>query len=66
VGIMQSKKLNPQRLPEIIEHLSMVVIDLPKKNLGYFADLQKNEVHQYKLYLSAYHKVCYGLWRPED
>lgn len=66
VGVMHEKKLNPQKLPEIIEHLSMIVIDLPKKNLGSFADLQKNEVHQYKLYLSAYHKVCYGLWRPED
>jgi len=66
VGVMQTKKLNPQKLPEIIEHLSLVVIDLPKKNLGSFADLQKNEVHQYKLYLSAYHKICYGLWRPED
>jgi hypothetical protein len=44
----------------------MVVIDLPKSNLGKYSDLQKNEVHQYKLYLSGYHKVCHGLWRPED
>ena len=63
---MHSKKLNPQKLSEIIENLSMVVIDLPKSNLGKYSDLQKNEVHQYKLYLSGYHKVCHGLWRPED
>ena len=44
---MHSKKLNPQKLSEIIENLSMVVIDLPKSNLGKYSDLQKNEVHQY-------------------
>ena len=66
VNVMLEKKLNPQKLGEIIEHLPMVVIDLDKKYLGDAADLQKNEVHQYKLYMSAYHKICYGLWRPED
>ena len=45
VEVMHNKKLNPQKLPEIIENLSMVVIDLPKSNLGKYSDLQKNEVH---------------------
>ncbi len=64
---MIEKKLNPQKLGEIIEHNSLIVLDLDKKNLpGEVAHLQKNEVHQYKLLLSAYHKVCNGLWRPED
>ena len=53
---------------ELIEHCSLIVVDLDKKHLGggSAGDLQKNEVHQYKLLLSAYHKVCNGLWRPED
>ena len=66
VNTMIEKKLNPQKMGEIIEKLPLVVIDLEKKNLGSAADLQRNEVHQYKLYLSGYHKLCYGLWRPED
>lgn len=64
---MIEKKLNPQKLGEIIEHCKVISIDLDKKLLpGEIAQLQKNEVHQYKLLLSAYHKICYGLWRPEE
>lgn len=66
VNTMLEKKLNPQKMGEIIENMPLVVINLEKKNLGSAADLQRNEVHQYKLYLSGYHKLCYGLWRPED
>lgn len=66
VAIMVEKKLNPQKFGELIEHESLIELDLNKAFLGSAADLQKNDVHKYKLYLSAYHKVCYGLWRPED
>lgn len=67
VKVMIEKKLNPQKLGEIIEHCKVINIDLDKKLLpGDIAQLQKNEVHQYKLLLSAYHKICYGLWRPEE
>lgn len=66
VQVMIEKKLNPQKIGELIENCSHIVIDLDKKLLGSAADLQKNEVHQYKLLLSAYHKICNGLWRPED
>lgn len=58
--------MNPQKMGELIEHCPLLVVDLDRKLLGSAADLQKNEVHQYKLLLSAYHKICYGLWRPED
>lgn len=64
---MIEKKLNPQKLGEIIEHMPLVVLDLERKNLtGSAVELQKNDVHHYKLYLSGYHKICTGLWRPED
>lgn len=66
IAVMIDKKLNPQKLGEIIEHCPLLVLDLDKKYLGDAADLQRNEVHQYKLYLSGYHKICTGLWRPED
>jgi len=66
VAVMLDKKLNPQKISEIIENAPCITIDLDKKYLGSAADLQKNDVHQYKLLFSAYHKICYGLWRPED
>lgn len=66
VNTMLEKKLNPQKMGELIEHMPLVVINLDKKNLGSASDMQRNEVHQYKLYLSGYHKLCHGLWRPED
>ena len=46
--------------------MPLVIIELEKSLLGQAADHQKNEIHHYKLYLSAYHKICNGLWRPED
>ena len=46
--------------------MPLIQIDLEKKDLGEFSDLQKNEVHNYKLYASGYHKICYHQWRPED
>lgn len=46
--------------------MQMVIINLDKSLLGEAANYQKNDIHHYKLYLSAYHKICYGLWRPED
>jgi hypothetical protein len=64
--VMIDKALNPQKLGEIIENMFLVTINLDKKYLGAQHELQKNEVHQYKLYLSAYHKICYGHWRPEE
>lgn len=36
---MQEKKLNPQKLGEIIEHAPLLVIDLDKKYLGSAAEL---------------------------
>jgi hypothetical protein len=45
VAIMIDKKLNPQKLGEIIENASMLVVNLDKKLLGGAADKQKNEVH---------------------
>jgi hypothetical protein len=52
----------------LIENLpSTITIKLNKADLpGEFADLQANEVHDYKLYLKSYHKRCNYNWRPED
>jgi hypothetical protein len=45
VQVMIEKKLNPQRLGEIIEHCKCMEIQLDKKLLGSAAEMQKNEVH---------------------
>lgn len=39
VQVMVDKKLNPQKIGEIIENASCIIIDLDKKLLGSAADL---------------------------
>lgn len=45
VTVMLEKKLNPQRIGEIIEHCKCLEIQLDKKLLGSAAEMQKNELH---------------------
>jgi hypothetical protein len=53
-------------MSEIIEHLHILTLSLPKVALGPHSDMQSHEVIKYKFYLNAYHKVCNYNWRPED
>lgn len=58
------KKVKPLSFADIVEYMTCIKIDLHKSHLGQFADLQKTEVHKYKLYTAGYHKICYHHWRP--
>lgn len=63
---MIKRQLNPQKLGEFIETMPVINLQLHKKDLGEHHEVQKNEVHNYKLYTNGYHKICYHNWRPED
>lgn len=49
--IVDEHKLKPMKFAEILEHMPLLTLSLKKADLGgSFGDLQKAEVHEYKMY----------------
>jgi len=64
---MVLNELTGHKFAEIVPYMPLIVLDLPRENLEEGSrEMQKNEVHQYKLYLRGYHKKCYHHWKPAD
>lgn len=52
---------------EICEVMPLIKLQLNKATLsGQFAELQKKDVKEYKLYMQGYHKFCNHHWRPAE
>ena len=51
---------------EVCEVLHMIHMQLNKKDLSVFSELQGREVIDYKLYMQGYHKFCNHHWRPSE
>lgn len=67
MDMCNEKNLVLHDFSEFVQYMPIMKLELSKSTLsGEYADLQKSDKIQYKMYLRGYHKRCYHHWRPED
>ena len=67
MNICDEKNIILHEFSEMIERMPFLKLDLEKKSLSdEFAELQKRDRIEYKMYMRGYHEKCFHHWRPED